>query len=100
MNTIYTSTKKALSAIVLTALFITGIITNAAAQFPAASYNFETTLPTTLQGWTNSGGGSMARTTSLPCSGVASVRVNTFTTGSVASFISPNLGASGGGLVT
>jgi hypothetical protein len=66
-------------------------------QIPTYSYGWE---PTGLGGWTNSGGGAMARTTSLPCTGLASVRLNTYTAATVTSFVSPNLGTSNGQPVT
>ena len=62
----------------------------------AQTYGWE---PTGLSGWTTAGG-AMARTTSLPCVGIASVRVNTYTTGTASTFTSPNLGTSNAGLVT
>lgn len=86
--------------LLLTALFLMGVLSEANAQITPLISNFETTVPTTLQGWTNSGGGFGARTTSLPCSGVASFRLNTYTTGTITSFVSPALGASNGALVT
>jgi hypothetical protein len=54
-----------------------------------------------LAGWTNTGtGGTFARNTSFPCTGLASVRANIYVAGNVRNFVSPLLGTSNGGLTT
>lgn len=83
--------------LLLTALFLFMGFTEVLAQFPAQNYTFE---PTGLSGWTNAGGASMARSTTAPCSGVASVRGNTYTPTTLIDFRSPNLGVNSGGQVT